>query len=367
MDPMACAAAVGEGLLARGVREDGRLCWPVRQKGLRGVSPRPWDAYSGSAGVSLFLSLLGRATGDRRFSEAGEAGLARSLFLARKRRPYEAGLAGVSGLGQILLILGKVAEALRIADSLERPARDEYFELLYGSAGIGTFLLSCYRRTGDRACLRAARVRGDRLARIGAPWPFDERCSLGYSHGPAGIGEFFLRLYAQTGTRRYRDAAQACAALIARHSRRSGRGLETLYQPDAPRIAHAWCHGSPGILLFELAGAEVLGGAAWRRRARLRAQATLDFARRVREPALCYCHGLAGNLDLLLEYGWRAEALRLAESRLLPRALKDRPGLTFPCQFGPWPLPGLFLGDAGIGFFFLRLAKPDTPLFYRVL
>lgn len=322
--------------------------------------------YSGSAGVGLFLGVLGQATGERRFLESGERALKRSLSCGlRAGEPL--GLAGLSGIGQALLILGLVDQARAIGDRVAPLRKSEVGDLLYGSAGIGTFLLSLHRRTGERKHLRAALLRGEALLKAGPPWPLNGSCYTGYSHGAAGIGEFFLRLFAESGDERFLAGVRMCLRLLASHSVRRGARLDTAYKPDDPRLVRHWCHGSPGILLFEVAGAEIRKGRSWLERARGRATATLDSIRNGRLAPLCYCHGLAGNLDMLLEFGWRDKVLRLAQDKILPRALPNRAGLSFPCQAGPRPAPGFFLGDAGIGFFFLRLACPGTPLFYRLV
>jgi lantibiotic modifying enzyme len=365
-DPLSWAVLVGEGLLRRGVRDGAGLCWPIRDHQAQTRLRRPWDMYSGSAGVGLFLGLLGKATGERRFQEAGERALRRSFHRGLKAGEPQ-GLAGLSGIGQALLMLDLVDEA-RVIGRRVAPFQDgEVCDLLYGSAGIGTFLLSLHRRTGERRYLRAALRRGDALLQAGPPWPLNGSCYTGYSHGAAGIGEFFLRLYAESGDERFLAGARVCLLLVARHSVRQGSRLDTAYKPDDPRLGRHWCHGSPGILMFEMTGIEVLKSRSWLERARGRALATLDSVRSGRLKPLCYCHGLAGNLDLLLEFGWRDKVLSLARDKILPRALPNKAWLSFPCQAGPRPAPGFFLGDAGIGFFFLRLAHPETPLFYRLV
>jgi lantibiotic modifying enzyme len=78
------------------------------------------------------------------------------------------------------------------------------------------------------------------------------------------------------------------------------------------------------------------------------------------------CHGLAGNADVLLS---GAEALpslaprarRLAEAvgvAGIERYARDH---DWPCGAGGGETPGLMLGLAGIGHFFLRLHSPDIP------
>ena len=80
----------------------------------------------------------------------------------------------------------------------------------------------------------------------------------------------------------------------------------------------------------------------------------------------CQCHGIAGNADVLI-YAWQA----LGEERWLAAARAagdegaaryERRGVPWSCGAGtPHEVPGLMLGLAGIGYFYLRLADPAIP------
>ena len=79
----------------------------------------------------------------------------------------------------------------------------------------------------------------------------------------------------------------------------------------------------------------------------------------------CLCHGIAGNADLLL-YASQA----LGEDRWLAGAQDagQQGAARYERRFIPWPcgtktgneVPGLMLGLAGIGYFYLRLADPAS-------
>src|SRR5204863_3916825 len=79
------------------------------------------------------------------------------------------------------------------------------------------------------------------------------------------------------------------------------------------------------------------------------------------------CHGLAGNAEVLL-YGSRtlttgAEdalslALRVAHAGQVDSVSR---GGTWSCGAGGGETPGLMLGLAGIGLFYLRLHDPSVP------
>lgn len=364
--PLHWATRVGDSLLRRALRVGELASWPARDIAtLHRYPVHPHAIYDGAGGIGLFLSLLGLATGEARFRRAGAAGLAYCLAASR-RSPTWPGLSGWAGLGQAYLLIGDAARAASVAREVLRPGAKDLHDFMLGDAGAGTFLLSMHARTGRRAYLRAAERRAERLLSSGPPWLEGGDETLGYSHGPAGIGEFLLRLHALTGRSRYRAGAAACAAAIAPHAVRRGATLQTWVATDHRRLGIDWCHGSPGIALFDQAGSELLGGASWRERLRARTAATLRAVSEAPD-RLCFCHGVAGRLDILLELGRRDAALSAARRLVLPRARRRASGWSFLCQNGLWPVPGFFEGDAGIGYLFLRLARPDLPAFYRVI
>lgn len=303
---------------------------------------RPWDLYEGSAGIGLFLWLTGSAAGDARLREAGARAVERSL---KSADPALVGLLGLSGLGQILLLMQRTREAVDVARQVAAREMEAEDELLYGKAGVGTFLLSAWRRSGDPSLLRAARRRGRALAASGPPWRFGGERFVGYAHGPAGVGEFLHALGAG-----HEADVRRCERFVRRHSYRRGKGLETWRRLGAREQMTAWCHGAAGVLLFEAR----LGAST-----AARSRAVIESCSRMGPRSLTYCHGLAGNLDCLLETGHRDVAARVAARKLLPL------GPTIASEQGD-PRPGFFTGDAGVGFLYLRLARPRTPLFYRV-
>ena len=84
------------------------------------------------------------------------------------------------------------------------------------------------------------------------------------------------------------------------------------------------------------------------------------------------CHGLGGNSDVLL-FGaerlghpdWRSRAEDIGLRGLETHHAQKRP---WPCgTYGSVEVPGLMVGLAGIGWFYLRLALPETPTILIVL
>jgi lantibiotic modifying enzyme len=129
----------------------------------------------------------------------------------------------------------------------------------------------------------------------------------------------------------------------------------------------AWCHGAPGIALSRLRAAHLLDDPTYR----AEAQTGLDTTRKSLAHALAagsgnfsLCHGLAGNADILL-YGSGGDESGVALARQIAATGIARHGTGAI----PWPcgvphggeLPGLMLGLAGIGLWYLRLHNPAIP------
>ena len=195
----------------------------------------------------------------------------------------------------------------------------------------------------------------------------------GFSHGAAGIGWSLLELYQATGEGRFREAGEQAFA-YERHWFDAARGnwpdlrdpqLSGMPAPaDGPAFMTAWCHGAPGIGLARLRAWEILGDDRCRREAEVAigtTLASLDGGAEMSQNNYSLCHGIGGNCDLLLDGAaalgnpaWRERAERLARQAIVTY---EEQKLPWPCgTLGAVEVPGLMLGLAGIGYFYLRLA-----------
>lgn len=135
---------------------------------------------------------------------------------------------------------------------------------------------------------------------------------------------------------------------------------------SARQFLWAWCHGAPGIALSRLA----LATSHRDRLAELHdaVESTIAMTGRqlVADDAdLCLCHGVCGNLDVVLTCGrdvrqreWEAWAAggvaSLSECRLAD-------ALEWSTGTGPSGDPSLMGGAAGVGFVALRCHNRFTP------
>lgn len=128
----------------------------------------------------------------------------------------------------------------------------------------------------------------------------------------------------------------------------------------------AWCHGAPGIGMSRLRAFECTGESIYAAEARDAIKCTADT---VCPPYLLnysLCHGLSGNSEFLL-YGsgvfgdMRHLQQRVEECAVAGLERYEERGLPWPCGSGTVLTPSLMLGEAGIGYFLLRLVSDHVP------
>jgi lantibiotic modifying enzyme len=277
-----------------------------------------------------------------------------------------------------------VERAIALAGELQtEPAPPEY-DLLSGSAGAILGLLALCEISGNSTFIEIAARLADVLIeaadRRDKEWSWKAHCYrfarnlTGFSHGAAGIGCALLELYAATGESLYRAAAEG-AFTYERSSFdptegnwpdfRYGNAARDSSQTKSHSFATFWCHGAPGIALSRIRARELLGDERYEAEART----ALDTTRKWLERALhsgsgnySLCHGLTGNAEvLMLSRDGKEErglALRVAAAGRMDAETHN--GM-WSCGTGGGETPGLMLGLAGIGLFYLRLHSSSTP------
>ncbi|MFL5381170.1 MAG: lanthionine synthetase LanC family protein [Longimicrobiaceae bacterium] len=394
------AAALGARLCREAVWAGGRCNWVGDAQE---PAPEGWVVvqrslgpvlYDGTAGVALFLARLHAATGERPFRTAARGALRQALgALGRVGPPvtaaFHSGLTGIAwALAEAGDALGEGAwteEAAKLADTVAGVAPNaQAVDVITGSAGAIPVLLGLARRLERPALAEAAARHGDFLLEAAHRGPqgwswhtldMPKRADLtGYSHGAAGIAVALLELAAATGEARYREGAEEAFRYEA-HAFSPEHGNwpdhRIFGDPAAaaalpPSYSMAWCHGAPGIGLSRLRAWRLTGDAARLAEART-ALATTVRALQAGLAAGGYgfslCHGDAGNAELPL-----LAAEVLGEPKLALTAEQvgwagierhGAPALPWPCGVpNGGETPGLMLGLAGIGHFYLRLYDP---------
>ncbi len=356
------------------------------------------ELYGGSSGVALFLAELAAEIGDEEFRETALGAIRQAIGQSEAIQPpvqlgYYTGRPGLAvaaaRVGQLLDAADVVTFSAILPGRLDADlAQPHEHDLLSGSAGGILALLQLHDLLGEAAYLDSAVKLGERLLAAAEvdgdcySWPSviapDGPNLTGFSHGAAGIGLALLELWQAAGDQRLLDAARGAFAYEQRWFNDTACNWpdfrEVTWRDERPEgpfpYRTFWCHGAPGIALSRLRAWQLTGDDPYR----AEAITALETTRQAIEAALhsgtanySLCHGIAGNASVLL-LGSRMLGEsndRLTETvEAAARAgldLYQPAGREWPCgTHGGWT-PGLMLGLAGTGRFYLDLARSGLP------
>jgi len=342
------------------------------------------DLYGGTSGIMFFLTALFSARPD-------------DLLLETIRGAANHALRHTDGVATHGFYFGKPGVAYSLLQCARTPALAGYTEpameilsattpeagstaendIFNGLAGSIPPLLYAYRQTNDRSLLEKAVLMGDSLCdrsvltQIGRGWvTIPGKTPLtGLSHGNAGICLSLLQLYVASGEVRFLKVA-AEGLSYEQHFFEPHRCNWPDFRDGVPadptqwQYSLAWCNGAPGIALARQCAARITGDAGIMAQAAAGMHTTYKnvLAQLHSGEHLNYslCHGIAGNADILLEYAdpqFQTLAHSVGELGIRNYVL---PKLPWPSGVqGGRPTPGLFMGAAGTGYFYLRLADKD--------
>jgi serine/threonine protein kinase len=350
-----------------------------------GSGIRSLDLNAGNGGVVLALAELVSELGDAEHRAVLAEG-ARWLNIA----PHPGGsplpglYVGEAGIGAALLRAGQVlGDRKLIASALERGqwiASQRYAspDLFNGTAGRLRFHILLWDETGESEHLRAAIAAGESLLATAKDASKDGLCwtippgydslsgsaYLGYAHGAAGIADALLDLFEVTNDERFLVAAQSAGrwlAQLAVPSLEDGSGLNWPDVEGGTVDGAFWCRGATGIGRFFLHAAtlNILPEVT-----NLAERAARTVARGGRWQSPTQCHGLASNIEFLLDmYQMTSDRAYLNEAWSLARLLKafgvERDGkIVWPSESPTTFTPDYMVGYSGVLVCLLRLNQP---------
>jgi serine/threonine protein kinase len=275
----------------------------------------PRTVYAGAAGL---LAVLARI--DPR-SAAVDALVSR-IYADPPSGPVLPGLyTGVAGIAWAGFDAARLrgedpSRALALARQI--PTAWHVPDVCHGLAGAGLAFAHLWQNGAGEECRNRVADCADNLTRsvvdtkYGLMWPFPPdadtvlagRANYGFAHGVAGIGTFLLAATSVTGDSRYRDLAVRAGQTLAANVQGDEAAAWWYADPDEqeggdyPVSAAHWCNGASGIGTFLLRLGRATNDPTWIALAR-RAATTVRME--ARGASVCYCHGLAGNADFLLD------------------------------------------------------------------
>lgn len=379
------AEALGETLLRTALpRLNGEgLLWFSQHGTAAGMYSR--DINSGTGGALLAVLEMAEATGDPRYAEAAHKG---ATWLTAAPVPKGSVVPGlyVGEAGRVFLY-GRTGAQLN--DDHWRDVATQHShnlaelphecpDIFNGSAGRLRTHLGLWKSGQSPAQLEYVRIAGSAIMNAATvepngdtywtiPQGFDSLSGhtyLGYAHGAAGIADALLDLHKVEESPSLHHAIAGAAAWLQRQA------VPTPFDPQGVawgnEVGHAispsfWCHGGTGIghffLRAGLAGI-VPDGIEWAERA---AHGMIWGTRWATPPQ---CHGLAGNIDFLLNLYLVTGNLHYYREALNFGALLDAFGiekeghLVWSSESPTVFTPDYMVGFAGVVTTLLRLADP---------
>jgi serine/threonine protein kinase len=360
------------------------ILWISTHENRAGIAAR--DLSLGSAGPILALAdLVHMLKKDAHREVLVKA--ARSL--AEAPRPAVDLLPGLyvgeAGIGTALLRAGVVlGDSDLVSKALDRGqlvASLPYGspDMFNGTAGRLRFHIWLWDVTSDDRQLHYAKQAGlelvkaaERSEEAGAWWTIPPgygglsgSAYLGYAHGAAGIADALLDLFEVSGDERFLASACDAGKWIAQHAFQTlpdGSGLDWPDTIGGTSIGPFWCHGAAGIGQFFLHTASL---GVWPEAEGVTLRAAQASARGARWSGPTQCHGLAGNIEFLLDMhqttrnpSFLAEALELG--RLLIAFGRQADGYwVWPSESPTTVTPDYTVGYAGVAACLLRLSSPS--------
>ncbi len=343
------------------------------------LSPTDESLYSGLSGIALFLAYSKHLVAfDDKFDCIGVSESKMLLQLSdtehRSNLDWSA-FSGLSGTMYSLLHLARLSgrantnefiSEFRLPDANDLCSRKSV-DIISGHAGILLVLLRWFDSTKRKDCLELAVALGNKLAEEAkfsngtCSWICPEFgvALTGFAHGAGGIAYALSELSRYTRDGRFRDVALHALRFEEGTYDTTRRGWPDLRphpdkrQTEVSIATDAWCHGRPGILL----ASKLVDQSR-----ELTVEST-DTTEIIRGPIVSdsLCHGLAGNLDILITLNRLAsvnqDAIVVpAAANIAQKVLSNdwRSGLLTGVNS-----PGVMLGLAGIGLALLRSQYSD--------
>lgn len=359
----------------------GSLGWASTHPAGAGLRTR--DVNTGNAGTVLALAEL---VGIDRHYQYREVLLRGTRWLRTMPRPKGRPLTGLYvGEGGVAVALLRAGQVLGSSDLLNEAGRRGRWiathpfhgpDLMNGAAGRLRTQLLLWDELGDDAHLRDAIAAGEWLLahaeclKDGIRWRITEgfnslsgHAMLGYAHGAAGIGDALLDLADSVGDDRFMATAQGAMSWLEASAQPSATtgGLDWPDVEGGGVSAPFWCRGATGIGRFFLNGASHgVSGAI-----DIAEAAARSVAGGARWASPTQCHGLAGNIEFLLDlYQATQNPSHYIEAAKLARILDGwsvcrNSLLSWPSENGATSSPDYMVGYAGVLACLLRLSDPD--------
>jgi lantibiotic biosynthesis protein len=339
------------------------------------------DIYSGTSGIALFLNALYSEIKDPLLLKTIEGCV--SQFKSNLNLLPEQGFyTGKPGVAAALIRLGKdikrkewIEDGITILKNISTSSLQNHeVDLISGASSTIPILLEVYQDTNENVFLDKATQLGDLLLnqanKNGDIWSWktvpSQKDLTGFSHGSSGVALALLNLYVVTRNENYLKGSicgfnyERVTYDVAQQNWPDLRD-DVLAQNSSNSCGMAWCHGAPGIAISRCIANKLISDAIYLQEMNIALTTTTKnvyntLLADLNNTNYSLCHGIAGNSDILIECGGE-EHLKLAEAVGIAGIKKyQQNDIIWPSGLNTNQYtPGLMLGIAGTGYFYLRL------------
>ena len=404
------AIRIGDQLCSLAKTENGNYYWETLQSDLE--QNTSWGTtetlYSGTSGVALYLLELYSITENKTYLEYA---LSHAKWLDNYCKENKAVswafLTGRTGISYFFLRLYQITKkqefltsSSQIVDNCAEMTKSDYLvdDYINGAAGVLSYLVKLYHYTKSETLLASITTISEHLfdrASVGEKglyWDKSEKQKFGlcgFSHGVSGVAFSLLELGKATGNNAFYWLAEYALQYEGHHyiearknwpDFRHGIYKESDYEEQKEKLLendinyfqsggdmNAWCHGAMGIGLTRKRAYQLLDKNIYKDELQIciektRLTTNIKEADYVRSFTLC--HGGGGNADVYIQAYLLTKDksyLTLAEE-IAEIALEDykKEGTYYPgLSYSKEEDTSLYMGTAGIGYFYLRTLFPE--------
>lgn len=401
------ATKIGDWLIDTSVETGKGITWNTHKINGENITWFESDSiYNGTTGEGLFLFELFNQTmndkylkyGSKAFdwvhSRANEVATSHpGLFTGRMSvsigflRAYE-----ITKNEKYLEVVRQIAK-----EFLELKIRSIPIDFINGLSGVTLGLTKIYSVLGEKWLLRLIEsninkiIDSIQVAEKGIYWDRSGkqiRGLCGFSHGASGVGYVLLELgnyfdiqsllwlgqqafhyenqYLDLSQKNWPDFRKGAYTLNEENEFASNYDRANVKFFTEGKFINAWCHGAAGIAIARARAFEITGKSIWKNDFLTCVEKTYEthIASRIMG-SFTLCHGAAGNGEVFLEahriFGdskYLNYAIMIAERAI--EEFEESKTYTSGTQTPTTNDPTMFLGTAGIGYYYLRVIDPNN-------
>jgi hypothetical protein len=371
--------------------------------------------YQGVAGIGIFLCELYNITRQNKIKDLiiGAVKYCKKDMNKLKYNNYSF-YSGKLGVLYFLCLSDKYLDSDYSKDEIDLILNDIknnldkniVFDVISGCGGAIPALLKLYEMTGKQVAYDISCIMGEILIINANKWiegwswgakicNDSVRNLCGFAHGASGIGFALLELYNMSKNERFLYAANKAFQYEDSFYCKDNSNWPDLRYHElieyiqygrieelkkeivknnipsyTPSYMLAWCHGAPGIGLARLRGYELTLNEQY-------LEKCIKSCELIIESLVTYrgnyslCHGVFGNLELLVEASRVLKNEKyfdcVEKYTLNSLGLYGGGSKSWPCgTINTTNDPSLLLGEAGIGYFLLRLINESVPSIFAL-